>query len=805
MDGHARVLTCTCRPLLAALALGFLALAGCGRSPARAYHAERKPADTPLAKQAEQQAAQPALSADAWLDRLAAAYAGAKSYADQGELLLTYPQNGREMSDRVSFAVQFERPGKLAAAIYQATLALDGQKMQARLDDLEGQTLTLPIPNPLTLAWLYQDPVLGRVLTEGLARSSPQLDLLLDGGSLAAIRKSASGVSLLDDQEIEGQLCVGVKLSHADGDLALWIDRESNELRRIDYPPGNLPPGGRLTATLRGARLNAELDPQVFALAAQDASRPVVRFVPPPVPLPGLLGQAPGEFALTSLDGSPLTKEALAGKTAVLEFWFKDCPPCPERMPRLHKVYEQFKDNDQVRFLTIAVDGPEVTGDQLQAKLEEWKTALPAARDARGQAAQAFQVQGYPHMIVLGPAGTVQALDTALGGELLPDLPALLERLIAGNDVASDLRGRFERHRQAYEQALADAAPGQNAGAEPVVAEIAPASEPTRIKLEKVWTNEELRFPGNILPIVEGDAPTRLLIADGAATVAELDAQGKLVAQHSLPIPEGALVTYLRTARDGQGRRYYAGSASGQPQAHVFDEQWNLLLSFPPRDASSAGLGDVRLADLDADGSLELVLGYWGEVGVQGVGFDGRRKWFNRAPRNVPSLALAPPEAATWRKVWALNEQGTILPIDSRGESSGPLDLPGRFLIALLAAGDATDRFAGLSIASRDRLTAVGFDAQVRESWHYALPPGVHRKPIEPLASGPVLRERADYWLLAGPDGSVHILSEQGDLLDHFAVGSELTGLAAAALDGKPTILTATPSGVSAWRIVEGE
>jgi hypothetical protein len=185
------------------------------------------------------------------------------------------------------------------------------------------------------------------------------------------------------------------------------------------------------------------------------------------------------------------------------------------------------------------------------------------------------------------------------------------------------------------------------------------------------------------------------------------------------------------------------------------------------------------------------------------VSFEGQRKWFNRSPRNVPSLALAPPDGANWRKVWALNEKGTILPIDPQGKSAPELETPGRFLISLAEAADNPQRYAALAISSPGTQTAVGLDAHARETWHYRLPAGVHRKPIEPIASGPVVAGRANYWLLAGPDGTVHLLSSDGDVLDQFAVGSELTGIAAAQLQGEPAILVSTPQGVTAWRVTE--
>ena len=631
-------------------------------------------------------------------------------------------------------------------------------------------------------AWLYQDPVLARLLTEGLARSSPQLDLLLGGGSLAETRKSATSATLVDDQTIDGRPCVGVKLTHGDGELVFWIDRESTELRRIDYPAGNLPPGGRLVASFSGARLNPALDQQVFKLAPLGDSKPVVRFVPPPLPLPALLGQQPPSFTVTDLDGKEVTKESLAGKPAVLEFWFTDCPPSPERMPRLEKVYQAFKDNDRVRFLTITVDSPEVPNEQLSAKLVEWKVSLPTARDAQGAAAQAFDCQSFPQMFVLGADGRVQALDTVLGGELLPELPALLERLIAGEDVASDLRTKFDTHQKAFEQALADAAPSATNAAQPVVAEIAAASEPKRVKLEPLWDNTELRFPGNIVPLVEANGATRLFVMEGAAGVAELDAEGKIVGRHDLHLPEGTLITYLRTAKDSQGRRYFVGSASGQPQAHVFDETWQSVLSFP---------------------ALELIVGHWGETGVQSVSLAGEQKWLNSALRNVPGLALAP-QAAGSPRVWALNDRGTIVPIDGQGKADKEIEAPGRFFIALVAS-ESPAGAAGLSVDQRGNLTAVGLDAGGREIWNYPLPPGTHRKPIEAIAAGPIAGDETNAWLLAGPDGSVHLVSAAGEPIDQFALGSELTGLAAAKLNGQPTVLIGTPQGVRALRVSRDE
>jgi hypothetical protein len=59
-------------------------------------------------------------------------------------------------------------------------------------------------------------------------------------------------------------------------------------------------------------------------------------------------------------------------------------------------------------------------------------------------------------------------------------------------------------------------------------------------------------------------------------------------------------------------------------------------------------------------------------------------------------------------------------------------------------------------------------------------------------------------WVLPSADGSIHILSDEGKLIDQFNYGSALTGIAVTTIDGKPALLVATPTGIDAWQ-VEGQ
>jgi hypothetical protein len=95
----------------------------------------------------------------------------------------------------------------------------------------------------------------------------------------------------------------------------------------------------------------------------------------------------------------------------------------------------------------------------------------------------------------------------------------------------------------------------------------------------------------------------------------------------------------------------------------------------------------------------------------------------------------------------------------------------------------------------------VGLTDKLKERWNYPLPVGAHQKPIEPIASSHVLPGHQGEWWLAGPDGSIHLITEDGELFDSFHCGAVLTGLAVTQLHDRPALLVATDKGLSAWEI----
>ncbi|RMF98851.1 MAG: hypothetical protein D6741_09095, partial [Planctomycetota bacterium] len=77
--------------------------------------------------------------------------------------------------------------------------------------------------------------------------------------------------------------------------------------------------------------------------------------------------------------------------------------------------------------------------------------------------------------------------------------------------------------------------------------------------------------------------------------------------------------------------------------------------------------------------------------------------------------------------------------------------------------------------------------------------------PIEQICWGPFFGDDLQCWVLTLADGTIRFVDRQGKLLDQFAVGGQVAGIAVSAYQGRPALLVsvreATSSG-STGRVV---
>jgi hypothetical protein len=796
------------------------ALAGCFQSPP-------PPAPAGTTKSPTQSAGSPAddspltdasqLSANEILQRLLKTYRGAATYQDQGIVKLQFAQGGQQSGDQWPCAVQFARPNKLSLTAYQATVKCDGREMVAQIADeatnnLDGQMLVRPAPKPLRLLDLASDEILHNIVNSELRRQPIQLELLLESGGLAAAFASDVACKKLADGQAEGRDCVRIEVPSPGGSFVFWIDKTDSLLRRLDYPAAALLPGLasdpsvtdlRLSAELIGAKIGGAIDDQQFTLAVPPAAKKMRSFVRPIPPLPSpLFGQNPGPLHFTALDGGQLGSDQLQGKIAVL-IWYHGDPACEATLQEVSKARDRLKSDKGVAFYAVATDPTSASNDQLREQLAAWKVELPIVRDLAALGDSSFKIKGHPTVVVLDGEGRVQIFQMGGNPNLANQLVAIVERLKAGTNLAAEIVGEHEREWKQYDELVARGGPEPGQVIELPEAVIRQRSEPKKLKLKELWTCRELKAPGNLLVVEQTGQTPRIFVVEGWRTMSELSAEGKVVARHALDLPEQAIVSYARPAIDKSDRWRFAAAAPLGPQIYLFNADWKLVRTIPAADEAPLAIVDLTWADVgDSDGVPEILAASVGEIGLVAVDVEGETVWRNRAFPNVTSVAVSrPSDTGSWG-IFATGEQGTVLRINRFGNEESPQAVgqwPIGRLVAARFAGGTQAKFLGLSGNEQGEPFAVGITGELKEAWNYPLPKGAHQRPIDTVTSSNLLPGRQGEWWLAGPDGSIHVISEDGELHDSFYYGATLTGLAAAKLGDKNVLLVATEEGVAAW------
>ena len=801
---------------LVALCLGLLLAcsSGCGKNVGVGQpKAPKTPADG--TKPAAAPAQQPK-TARGVLEAMVKAYKDCKSYADAGTVRLQAAGGDQKIDQSVEFSVTMARPNKIRMHVYEGILVSDGKQLNAAVLSLPDQVLSRKAPEKLNIQDVYSDEILSASITQGFAGPSPQLVLLLVDEPLKAFLHGADEPEFAEPGKLGERDYFRVSITRPDGTSVFWIDQETFILRRIEFPTDELRrmlldenrtlDSVSLEADFAGAKLDGKIDAKAFQFQTPEKAR-VVKFFVPPHPAQ-LLGKPVPDFTFESLDGKLVTPKSLSGRIVVMDFWASWCGPCRMSLPNLEKVYQKYKDNDKLAFVAVNVDRPDVDNKKLTTMFEDLKVTVPIVRDLQ-QLSIGFKITGIPTMFILGPDGLVQDYEIGGNPEVAEALAGKLDKLLAGQNIYEEPLARYEeqlkRRAELIEQGKEPAESLTDERQEIPRAEIAPASAPKTFRLEPLWKCTEMSKPGNILVVPGADGP-KILVIDEWKAVAEIGTDGKLLKSHKLELPDQEAISFLRTGLGPDGKRFYAGSAPGMQQVHVFDQDWKLLLAYP-KDAEEhghAGITDVQVADLGGDGEPELFVSYRGIVGVQGVSITGQRLWSNRSIETVLRLAIEDPSDKSQRRLLAASSRGALAVFDAKGQRDADISVPNRLVLWVVAAdldGDGKPELSGLSPVALGTNVFIGFDRQGKELFSHDLPTGIHNQPVEPITAGNVNAQGPGQWLVVAADGSIRVVTIDGKLLDSFEYGAGIGGLATLKLDGQPALLVSSTNGLEAWRI----
>lgn len=134
------------------------------------------------------------------------------------------------------------------------------------------------------------------------------------------------------------------------------------------------------------------------------------------------IGKKAAAFTLPSVEGSKLFfNQSLSGSYYLLDFWATWCGPCMGERATLRRAYERFKGRN-FTIVSISLDEtPEAVKRFRQARWAmPWENLfLPGGQ--KSQTAKDYDVSwiGLPHLLLVGPDGTILAIRDQLGRETL--------------------------------------------------------------------------------------------------------------------------------------------------------------------------------------------------------------------------------------------------------------------------------------------------------------------------------------------------------------------------------------------------
>jgi len=412
----------------------------------------------------------PPATAQSVLQRMIDTYRDASSYRDDAFVRLRYRRGGQTHEDRSPVRVAWQAPNRISIHAYEVQVASDGTHLRARIRDratrdFDGQVVTRRVSNRLTLDQLYRsDGIMSLALRQGLVGYPLQLGLLLADHPLAILMDTKEVThQLLEPARIDDRLCDRVQMRTSDGAFVFWVDRARHVLRRVEYPIATFAPDvandptvsdAQLTVELAGAAVNVAMASDTFTMPVPADAKAVHKFVPPPRELSSdLFGKQVGPFAFRGPSGEVVTRDQLGDDIKVL-IWFNNHPACKAALTELNKVYTKYRGQAGFDFLAVCVEPASTTDRQIEDLMKMWQIQIPVVRDLEAYGRDVFHIPWAPTLVVLNGDNRLHIFEVGVNKDLPTELPQVLSRLAAGDDLAAEILARFRAQRERYARQL---------------------------------------------------------------------------------------------------------------------------------------------------------------------------------------------------------------------------------------------------------------------------------------------------------------------------------------------------------------
>jgi len=387
------------------------------------------------------------------LQKAAAAYRSLHSYQDEGRVRLETVVDGKPQTFTAPASLIYARPNKFAATTQALKLYCDGKTVvlyahrKGRYLRTSADDLSNAAGDPGLVRWVNSQPILPVLL-------HPADSVLAERDIVRATYEGQAEINGRKSHHLVLSVRPPAWLAKAHGSAAegkpirkdLYIDAETHMLTRLVVDeteaikalfsriPNAAPDRIERLARRFDAgriRLDEPIPSEAFVPRLPEEARRVdtlLGLLRAQEPTAQAEDAAPApDFALSDLAGKQVKLADYRGKVVLLDFWATWCPPCREELPHIEKIHRDLAAKGLV-VLGMNLGEPAET---VRNFVQQNKLTFRVLLDTQGKAAEAYDVEGIPHVVLIDHQGRVRETQSGYAPGMEKQLREKIERLLA--------------------------------------------------------------------------------------------------------------------------------------------------------------------------------------------------------------------------------------------------------------------------------------------------------------------------------------------------------------------------------------